>query len=92
MWKPSAAQFYNTAGVVSVSVFFMLTGFLFWNKLLKADGRPGWKDLYIGRVFRLGPMYVVAVLVMIGVVAYRTGFQWRVPPVQAIASALAWLA
>ncbi|MBT2779669.1 MULTISPECIES: acyltransferase [unclassified Lysobacter] len=92
VWKPSAAQFYNTAGVVSVSVFFMLTGFLFWNKLLKAEGRPGWKDLYIGRVFRLGPMYVVAVLVMIGVVAYRTGFQWRVPPLQAIASALAWLA
>ncbi|UJB19759.1 MULTISPECIES: acyltransferase family protein [Lysobacter] len=92
VWKPSSAQFYNTAGVVSVCVFFMLTGFLFWNKLLKADGRPGWKDLYIGRVFRLGPMYVVAVLVMIGVVAYRTGFQWRVPPLQAIASALAWLA
>ncbi|MGH8082675.1 MAG: acyltransferase family protein [Lysobacter sp.] len=92
VWKPSAAQFYNTAGVVSVVVFFMLTGFLFWNKLLKADGRPGWKELYIGRVFRLGPMYVAAVLAMICVVAYRTGFQWRVPPGEAIASALAWLA
>lgn len=92
VWKPSTAQFYNVAGVVSVCLFFMLTGFLFWNKLLKAEGRPGWKHLYIGRVFRLGPMYVVAVLTMICVVAYRTGFQWQVPPLQAIASALAWLA
>lgn len=92
VWKPSTAQFYNVAGVVSVVLFFMLTGFLFWNKLLKASGRPSWKELYIGRVFRLGPMYVAVVLVMICVVAYRTNFQWQVPPLHAIASALAWLA
>ncbi|SDX75126.1 acyltransferase family protein [Lysobacter enzymogenes] len=92
VWKPSSAQFYNVAGVVSVALFFMLTGFLFWNKLLKAGGRPGWKELYIGRVFRLGPMYVAAVATMIVIVAYRTGFEWRQPPLQVIAQALAWLA
>lgn len=92
VWKPSPSAFYNTAGLLGICLFFMITGFLFWNKLLKAGGRPGWKALYIGRVFRLGPMYLVAVLTMIAIVAYRTGFEWRVPPSQAIASALGWLA
>ena len=92
VWKASASQFYNVAGLLGVCLFFMLTGFLFWNKLLQADGRPDWKALYIGRVFRLGPVYLVVVAIMIGVVAYRTGFQWQVPPSQAIAAALGWLA
>ncbi|MGO1001250.1 acyltransferase family protein [Lysobacter sp. CA196] len=92
VWKPSPSAFYNTAGLLGICLFFMITGFLFWNKLLEAGGRPPWKALYIGRVFRLGPMYLVAVLTMIAIVAYRTGFQWRVPPSQAIASALGWLA
>lgn len=92
VWKPSPSQFYNVAGLLGVCLFFMLTGFLFWNKLLKAGGRPGWRALYIGRVFRLGPMYLAVVLTMIGVVAYRTDFQWQVPPSQAIAAALGWLA
>lgn len=91
-WKPSSARFYNVAAVISVALFFMLTGFLFWNKLLKAGGRPDWKALYIGRVFRLGPMYVAVVATMIAIVAYRTGFQWRQPPLQVIGQALAWLA
>ena len=92
VWKPSPSAFYNSAGLLGICLFFMITGFLFWNKLLTAGGRPGWKALYIGRVFRLGPMYLVAVLTMIAIVAYRTGFELRVPPSQAIASALGWLA
>lgn len=92
VWKPSPARFYNVAGVLSVCLFFMLTGYLFWNKLLRAGGRPNWTHLYIGRVFRLGPMYVFVVLLMLGIVAYRTGFELRVPLGEAIASALLWLA
>ncbi|MBW8811489.1 MAG: acyltransferase family protein, partial [Lysobacter sp.] len=89
VWKPSSAQFYTVAGLLGVCLFFMVTGFLFWTKLLKAGGRPGWKALYIGRVFRLGPVYLAVVLTMIGVVAYRTGLQLQVPVSQAIASTLA---
>lgn len=92
VWRPSPARFYNVAAVVSVALFFMLTGFLFWNKLLKAGGRPDWTALYLGRVFRLGPMYLVVVATMIAIVAYRTGLQWRQPPLQVIGQALAWLA
>lgn len=92
VWKPSSAQFYNVAGLLGVCLFFMVTGFLFWTKLLKAGGRPGWRALYIGRVFRLGPVYLVVVLTMIGVVAYRTDFRLQVPASEAIASTVAWLA
>lgn len=92
VWKPSPVPFFNVLGVLAVGLFFMVTGFLFWNKLIQSQGRPGWRALYIGRVFRLGPMYLVAVATMIAVVAWRTGFQFQVPPAQAIGSAVAWLA
>jgi peptidoglycan/LPS O-acetylase OafA/YrhL len=91
-WEAPVDGFYALLGPIGVSVFFMLTGFLFWGKLLRARGRIGWRALYIGRLFRIGPMYLAVVLAMLGVVAWRTDLTWHEPPTVVGAAVLQWLA
>ncbi len=62
-------------GQVGVALFFTITGFLFWGKLLAEGGRPNWRSLYLGRVFRIGPLYVAAIAALIVIVLARSG--WR---------------
>src|SRR5689334_15646159 len=47
-WAPPASGFYALLGPASVSLFFMITGFLFWTRLLSAAGSGGWRALYVG--------------------------------------------
>lgn len=91
-WEAPTDGFYSLLGPIGVSVFFMLTGFLFWGKLLRAQGRMRWTALYIGRLFRIGPMYLAVVLVMLGSVAWRSGFVLHEPGNVVMASVLQWLA
>lgn len=92
VWAPPRSPFYALLGPVGVSVFFMLTGFLFWGKLLRTRGRPDWRALYVGRLFRIGPMYLVVVLVMLAIVAARSGFVLNEGPGVVAGAVLQWLA
>jgi peptidoglycan/LPS O-acetylase OafA/YrhL len=91
-WDYPPSAFYTLLGQVGFGGFFMITGFLFWGKLLDARGRPDWWTLYLGRVFRIGPMYVLVVVLMLFVVACRTGFQLREPLARVCISVSEWLA
>ena len=91
-WELPESRLYALLGPIGVSLFFMITGFLFWGKLLRAQGRPRWRELYIGRLFRIGPLYLFVVLVMLYIVFVRTGFEPREPASAVISSALQWLA
>lgn len=90
-WEPPRSRFYALLGPVGVSLFFMITGFLFWGKLLHEQGRPRWVELYLGRVFRIGPMYLFVVLAMLFIVYARTGFVLREPIRDVASSVLQWL-
>jgi peptidoglycan/LPS O-acetylase OafA/YrhL len=92
IWEAPSSRFYALLGPVGVSVFFMITGFLFWGQMLRAKGRPAWRKLYIGRLFRIGPMYVFVVLVMLYVVFARTGFRLLEAPDVVAGSVAQWLA
>lgn len=92
VWELPPSGVYTLLGQAGVVVFFMITGFLFWGKLLDDGGRPDWTGLYIGRVFRIGPMYLLAVGLMLAIVAWRTGFALREPAWAVAAEALHWLA
>jgi len=92
IWAVPDSRFYALLGPVGVSLFFMITGFLFWGKMLRAKGQPRWHELYIGRLFRIGPMYLFVVLVMLYVVFARTGFQLIEPAGVVARSVLQWLA
>jgi peptidoglycan/LPS O-acetylase OafA/YrhL len=92
IWELPPSGFYTLLGQVGVAVFFMITAFLFWGKLLDAKSPPDWTGLYIGRIFRIGPMYLLAVGLMLTIVAWRTGFAFREPVGTVLAAALHWLA
>ena len=92
IWDVPDSRFYALLGPVGVSLFFMITGFLFWEKMLRAKGRPRWRELYIGRLFRIGPMYLFVVLVMLYIVFTRTGFQLHESADVVAGSVLQWLA
>jgi peptidoglycan/LPS O-acetylase OafA/YrhL len=78
VWVLPPSGVYTLLGQSSVALFFMITGFLFWGKLVDTNGAPGWARLYIGRVFRIGPLYLVVIAVMIGIVFAKTGFEMEV--------------
>ena len=91
-WEPPSSRLYALLGAVGVSAFFMLTGFLFWGKLLRSRGRPGWRALYVGRLFRIAPMYLCVISVMLLIVFARTGFALREPAGVVLGAVLQWLA
>ncbi|WP_425288232.1 acyltransferase family protein [Pectobacterium betavasculorum] len=54
----------NNLGAISVSLFFMITGFLFIRKVRGGD--IIWFDLYKGRLTRIYPLYIfVGIIVLI---------------------------
>lgn len=61
-WAAPPDRFYAWIGPAGVQVFFMITGFLFWGKVVRSQGHLDIAALIVGRVFRIAPLYVVAVL------------------------------
>lgn len=59
-WDYTDSRVLTSMGVVPVSIFFMITGYLFTRKLIK--GEPVWGRLFVSRVKRIMPMYVVSVV------------------------------
>lgn len=70
VWEVPPSHLYTHLGQSSVSMFFMITSFLFYTKLLDSRGkRFDWPKLLISRVLRLTPLYLFAMLVMLTMVA-----------------------
>lgn len=84
-------QFYFVLGQIGVSLFFMITGYLFWGKLVDENGRPEWLRLYVGRVFRIGPVFYFAVAVLLVIVFASTGLHMRVSPSTLLVEIGRWL-
>jgi len=91
IWQKPPSQFYSLAGETGVAMFFMVTGYLFWSRLINEKGRPAWLRLYVGRVFRIGPLYLAAVGVMLAYVFVATGARLNVAPSQLGAEIIRWL-
>src|SRR5262249_54699414 len=90
-WDAAPAHFYELAGEVGVSLFFMITGFLFWTRALRANGRLDARALYLSRLRRIVPMYLVSVLMVMSVVAVLSGFTLRVGIADLLRELRAWL-
>lgn len=90
-WMLPASDSYTLLGQLSVALFFMITGFLFWGKLVDSRGVPDWSRIYIGRVFRIGPMYLFVIVVMMGVVFASTGPTSKVSGGTLLGSIATWL-
>ena len=75
-WDVPPSNFYTHLGQSSVTLFFMITGFLFWSKLLDGRVQPvDWSRLYLSRIFRLVPLYLLMVIGVVSIALYRAGFR-----------------
>ena len=83
---------YFYLGSLGVSIFFMITGYLFWGRLLDTSGRPGWLKLYTHRFFRIVPLYWFLMIAYFAIVLYSAGFNSQVLNAGAAGQATKWLA
>ena len=91
-WNIPRLAFYNLSGHVGVILFFMVTGFLFWHKILVNDGRIDWEKLYISRFFRLVPLFWFMVLLVLAVVFIKGGFEMKDPLPKLLGHIIEWFA
>jgi peptidoglycan/LPS O-acetylase OafA/YrhL len=63
-WYLPPSRFYVNLGQVGVAMFFMITSYLFWTQMLKVKGKPNLPKLYVGRVFRIVPLYLFLVVLL----------------------------
>jgi len=91
VWSWPDSIVYTLCGRVPVALFFMITGFLFVRKAVAARGRLDWKRLYVGRLRRLAPLYLLVTAAIFVVVGQKTGWTLREPPATLFVGAFKWL-
>lgn len=91
-WEVPPSNLYTHFGQSAVALFFMITAFLFFSKLIDGRKRPiDWGRLYISRVLRLVPMYLVAMAGLFVIVAILAGGNLRQPVPALLQGMLQWL-
>ncbi|GGM17897.1 acyltransferase [Pseudomonas asuensis] len=77
----------NNMGAVPVTLFFMITGFLFFGKIYQR--KPDWPQIFQSRFWRIMPLYAFVVAVVVFISLYRTEFD-LVSPLQLVKESLRW--
>lgn len=73
-WRVPPSNLFTHLGEASVAFFFMITAFLFYGKAL--DSRGGdidWQRFFVGRLFRLVPLYAFVVAIVFLLVFVASG-------------------
>jgi len=84
-------NFYSQLGQGSVALFFMITGFLFWDRLLTHGRKHDWLAFAVSRLFRLYPLYLPLMLAVFVTVFYLQNWELKEPVGQIITQTLGWL-
>ena len=87
-----ASPLFHFAAGVGVSLFFMITGFLFWTKVISSEGNFNAGAFFRSRVNRLVPLYFFHVVALVVVVFVVRDFEIWDGPVKLARSILTWLA
>ncbi|WP_395067171.1 acyltransferase family protein [Flavobacterium sp.] len=75
-WKEPTSNLFNQFGQTSVAMFFMITAFLFTNKLILARNNSiDWKKYIKSRFFRLFPAYFFSIIIVFIIVAVLSNFK-----------------
>lgn len=92
VWTIPPIQLFVHFGQGGVALFFMITGFLFFSKLL--DGRDrglDWLRLYVSRFLRLTPLYFFSMALMFLIVLVMTKDSPVEPLSKILLDILGWL-
>jgi peptidoglycan/LPS O-acetylase OafA/YrhL len=88
-WVLLDPPLFRNFAAVGVGMFFMITAYLFYRRL-RGEKRPDWVQLYRARIFRLSPMYLAAITLVLAIVAVSTAFTLRVSPASLVWSVFRW--
>jgi peptidoglycan/LPS O-acetylase OafA/YrhL len=70
-WEVPPSNLYTNFGQSSVALFFMITSFLFFSKLIEGKAKGiDWGRLFISRILRLAPLYLCFMLLFFLLVAF----------------------
>lgn len=73
-WSGSHSHFLNILGNGSVIFFFMITGFLFWEMVLRKKGLGSIKHFVSQRIKRLVPMFLVSLFSIFIVAFFQSNY------------------
>ena len=74
-WDVPPSNLFTHFGQTSVVLFFMVTGFLFFSKLIDMRNKKmDWLHFFVSRVFRLYPLYLIVLFIMICIVYIMSGY------------------
>lgn len=92
VWETPPNRLFVHFGQGGVALFFMITGFLFFSKLLD-DRQRGvdWTRLYVSRFLRLTPLYFFSMALLFLIVAFGTMDQPLAPLSEIIIVGMKWL-
>lgn len=88
IWVKPTTNIINQLGAGAVALFFMITGLVFYPRVLKGLRQISWTTVYITRFFRIVPLVATSVAIITVIIMARTGarLDWTYP-----ASALTWI-
>jgi peptidoglycan/LPS O-acetylase OafA/YrhL len=93
IWDSPPIRLYAHMGESSIMLFFMITGFLFFGKILDGRKTPiDWGRLFVSRVLRLGPLYLLMLLMLFLIVGIVSEFRLHVSIHELATTAAQWLA
>lgn len=61
----TAPWLYGNLGSLGVEIFFCITGFLFFDRIIKTGGKIDWQKFYVSRLRRIVPLYAFLILVTV---------------------------
>ena len=91
-WELPPSNLFIYFGQGSVGFFFMITGFLFFSKLLDGRRKPvDWFKLFVSRIFRLVPMYLFSVFLLLVIVVYASDGILKEPLIVLVNNIINWV-
>ncbi len=92
VWELPPFRVFVHFGQIGVALFFMITGFLFFNKLLDdRDRGVDWLRLYVSRFLRLTPLYLFSTALMFLIVWIVTKDDPAQPIGRILSGAMKWI-
>ena len=90
-WTTPASNFYAQLGPTAVTLFFFISGYLFWRKMLKAPSSVSMPILLPNRLRRIMPAYLGAVALLFALVAVISRCHLQQSPARVAIEILSWL-
>lgn len=64
-WQLPPSRLIVHMGQTSVALFFMITAFLFWGRVLDRGASMDWIEFFVSRMYRLYPVYLLMLVLLL---------------------------